>query len=436
MNLWAYQEELVPRLIKGHMLMWWDAGSGKTLPLLTAAKQIGGRTLYLGPPVIRTQVAREAQDFGLYAKRDIQIVASSKEKISPKAKLVICSYDHSIYPAIWKQLFALEWDALVLDEAHLLKETTAKRTRAVYGATRNSKGALFKRAKLVWTATGTPLLNDPSDLWTHVSRLFPQVLEQAEIRDKNGWIMQFCHVKQTPYGPKILGAKNLEQLKTLLKPHVSRVKKSGLPPLSLTAIWVPPQELDLSDVPEEAMIELHRILKTEGGKLEQLAVPLASLRRRIGLAKAAHCIELVMSESLGGIGKTIVFYQHKSVAEEMMRLLAMSRFRAKFVHYSGGLTQKKRDEVVHSFQKDPNVRLLLAQIQAAGVGLNLQAADRVIILEPAWTPAVNEQAIARAWRKGQQKNVWASFVMLESSVDELVSSRLMQKARIIEKVLG
>jgi SNF2 family DNA or RNA helicase len=143
-----------------------------------------------------------------------------------------------------------------------------------------------------------------------------------------------------------------------------------------------------------------------------------------------------MSESLGGIGKTIVFYQHKAVAEEMIRLLGQSRFRAKFVHYSGGLPQKKRDEVVHSFQKDPEIRLMLAQIQAAGVGLNLQAADRVIILEPAWTPAVNEQAISRAWRKGQQKNVWASFVMLESSVDELVSSRLMQKTKIIEKVLG
>ena len=231
-------------------------------------------------------------------------------------------------------------------------------------------------------------------------------------------------------------AKNLDQLKALLKPHVSRVKKSGLPPLSLTAIWVPPQQLDLSDVPEEALIELQKILKTDKGSFEQLAVPLASLRRRIGLAKAAHCIELVMSESLGGIGKTIVFYQHKAVAEEMIRLLGQSRFRAKFVHYAGGMTQKKRDEVVHSFQKDPDCRLMLAQIQAAGVGLNLQAADRVIILEPAWTPAVNEQAIARAWRKGQQKNVWASFVMLESSVDEHISSVILRKTKIIERVMG
>jgi SNF2 family DNA or RNA helicase len=73
---------------------------------------------------------------------------------------------------------------------------------------------------------------------------------------------------------------------------------------------------------------------------------------------------------------------------------------------------------------------------AAGTGLNLQAAERIIIVEPAWTPASNEQAIARAYRAGQKKKVWASFVCLENSIDERITSALIRKQRIIDGAIG
>ncbi|CAB4124769.1 DEXDc domain containing protein [uncultured Caudovirales phage] len=431
-----YQEAAIPRLAAGNTFLWWDAGSGKTLPMLAAGAQLGGRLLYLCPPVVRQQVAREAVHFDCYDKGDIQVILHGKDKVAPQAKLVVCSYEHAIMPPIWKQLFALEWEALALDEAHQLKDTRAKRTQAVYGARIDSRGALFRKAKRVWCATGTPILADPSDLWSHVSRLYPQLLLDLEIKNRDEWIDHFCYTQQTPYGPKVLGGRRLDELKAVLDPIVSRVKKSGLPPLTLTHIWVPPQALDLSDVPEEALEELRKLLdKGAAEKLSGLEVPLATLRKRIGLAKAAHCVELLLSEAQAGVGKTIVFYQHKAVAAEMMALLDKSQLKGKYTHYSGGLTPGKRDAVVAEFFSAP-CRLLLAQVQASGVGLNLQCAERVIVLEPAWTPAVNEQAIARAWRKGQQKNVWASFVMLSGSVDEAVSSCVLRKSAIIERVLS
>ena len=404
--------------------------------MLSAGAQLGGRMLYLCPPVVRLQVAREAQHFGCFDKGDIQVVLTGKDKIAPQAKLVVCSYEMATTDAIWKQLFKLEWAALALDEAHLLKNTQAKRTRAVYGARTNSAGALFRRAKRTWCATGTPLLADPSDLWSHVSRLYPQVLSDMEIRSRDEWTERFCCTQQTPYGLKILGGRRLDELKAALAPIVSRVKKSGLPPLTQTNIWVPPAALDLSGIPEEALEELRKLLnKDRVDELEKLAVPLATLRKRIGLAKAAHCVDLLVQEAQGGVGKTIVFYQHKSVVAEMIALLERSQLRDKWTHYSGGLSPQKRDAVVSEFF-GVGKHLLLAQLQASGVGLNLQCAERVIILEPSWTPAMNEQAISRAWRKGQQKNVWASYVMLSGSVDEAVSSCVLRKGAIIDKVLG
>ena len=96
MSAWAHQLEVIPKLLAGNFLLIWDAGAGKTLPLLQAASQRGGRTLYLGPPAIRTQVSKEAQLFSCYTLKDIQVIQYGKDKVAPQAKLVICSYDDAI----------------------------------------------------------------------------------------------------------------------------------------------------------------------------------------------------------------------------------------------------------------------------------------------------------------------------------------------------
>ena len=441
MTPWEHQTTILPKLIASNFLLFWDAGVGKTLPLLQAASQRGGRALYLGPPAIRTQVAREAHAFGCYAQRDIQVVQYGKDKIAPQAKLVICSYDHLIDPKIWKQLFTLDWNTLVLDEGHLLKNTAAKRTRAVYGARRDSPGALIRKADRVLVATGTPLVNDPSDLWPHVSRLLPQVLVEADVETKNQWIEKFCHTRQTPYGLVVTGGKNLDELKRILYSHVSRIKKENvldIPALHVTEMWVPARDIDLDGVPEEALVELEALLKKgDVDRLGELMAPLATLRRRIGLAKAAHCADIVLNELETSTGKTILFYHHKDVGAALVeQLTARKTFANSVAQYTGGMAQAKRDAVVKQFTHDKNCRVLVAQIMAAGTGLNLQAADRVIIVEPAWTPALNEQAISRAYRAGQKKRVWASFVCLEQSVDEQITSALIRKQRIITGAIG
>jgi SNF2 family DNA or RNA helicase len=441
MTAWAHQLEVIPKLLAGNFLLIWDAGSGKTLPLLQAASQRGGRTLYLGPPAIRTQVSKEAQVFDCYDCKDIQVVQYGKDKVAPQAKLVICSYDHLIDPKLWKQLFKMEWDTLILDEGHLLKNTAAKRTRAVYGSRRDSPGALIRRAKRVWVATGTPIVNDPSDFWPHVSRLMPKLLKLLEIEKKSQWIDMFCHTRQTPYGPVVTGGKNLEILRGALGPYTSRAKKENildLPPLLITQLWVPARDIDLDGVPTEALQELERLL--EHGTVERLGelmAPLATLRRRIGMLKAAHCADIVKAEAESGGGKTILFYHHKDVGEALVeQLRPLSIFKGGVAHYTGGMAQAKRDAVVKQFTGDKNCRVLVAQIMAAGTGLNLQAAERIIIVEPAWTPASNEQAIARAYRAGQKKKVWASFVCLENSIDERITSALVRKQRIIDGAVG
>lgn len=441
MKMWSHQQKVVPLLADRNFLLFWEAGVGKTLPMLHAAHGLRKRALYLGPPAIRTQVAKEAQASGLYRAQDVQVIRTGKDRVAPQAKLVVCSYDHLIDPKVWKQLFSLDWGALILDEGHLLKNSGAKRTRAVYGARISSPGALTKKALRVWVATGTPITNDPSDLWTHLSRLMPNRLAQAGITTKTEFLQRFCHLRDTPYGAKVVGGKNLPELARLLDGVSDRVKKTDvldLPPLLVSQVWVPPDDLDLSDVPEEAVATIEAIMQNDDlSKLELLEAPLATMRRQIGLAKAPHAAEMALSEIDGGVWKSILFYQHTEVGRLIYdTLTSTARMRDAVVMYTGGMSQTKRDAVVESFTRDPNVRILVAQIQAAGTGLNLQAAERVMIVEPAWTPALNEQAISRAYRGGQKRRVWASYVCIEDTVDEDITDALIRKAKIIKEVVG
>ena len=439
MTSWKHQSDIIPRLLAGNYILAWEPGVGKTLPMLKAGASVTGPQLYLGPASIISQVAREAVDFGIYPAFEVQRIASGRDKVDPKAKLVVCSYDLMCAVPIWRQLFAQTWGSLVIDEAHMLKNTAAKRTRAVYGARLDSKGALIRRAKHVWIATGTPILNDPMDLWAHVSRCFPQVSLACGQTTRQKWLEEYCVFHETPYGPKVIAAKNTNQLHSRLKPIMSRLLKQdvlSLPPLVEETIYVPATKLDHSEVPEDAMIALMALLAQpdpDAKELLKLEVPLASLRRQIGLAKAAHAADLASFALWGGAEKVLMFYQHTEVGKLLEEKLIANHFNP--VRYSGGLTPNKRNEVIHRFMNDPTCRVFIGQIQASGTGLNLQAADRIYIVEPAWTPAANEQAIARAYRGGQTRKVLASYVVLEKSVDEQVTSVLRRKSKLIKAIM-
>lgn len=439
--LWPHQVEGKRRLLSGHALLAWEPGAGKTFPAIAAGAQVEGPQLYICPASLRLQIADEARR--LIPTLRVQVIERGASTIDDTAELVICSYDMAAADALWKQLFARSWGSLVLDEAHYLKNKDAKRTRAIYGATVSSRGALYRKAKHVWALTGTPVLNSPADLWTHYSRLFPDaIVEEFDgafpLRYRS-WIGRYCVMRYTQFGEQIVGAQNVEELRRKLAPYLHRVTKEevidDLPELTIDTIRVNADAISIDTVDEEARDALAalRQLLEEGAspdELAALAVPLATLQRRIGLAKAQPVAELIRDELSGGPGKIIVFGLHPDV----LRGIA-ERIGAAAVVLDGRCTPKERNAAIQAFQRDDKVRVFCGQLYAAGTGLNLQIADRVIFAEAAWTPAVNEQGIARAHRAGQKKNVRVSFIALRGSIDEQVQKALARKARMVSQII-
>ena len=100
-----------------------------------------------------------------------------------------------------------------------------------------------------------------------------------------------------------------------------------------------------------------------------------------------------------------------------------------------GKTQN-REEVINDFQNDPEIKIFLISLKAGGVGLNLTRADYVFIVDPWWNPAAENQAISRAHRIGQDKNVFVYRFITENSIEEKIQLLKERKSALADKFIN
>ncbi|KAM9842904.1 helicase-like transcription factor [Aulostomus maculatus] len=109
-----------------------------------------------------------------------------------------------------------------------------------------------------------------------------------------------------------------------------------------------------------------------------------------------------------------------------------------FVRLDGTMSQKKRAQVIKEFQSpaDDSPTIMLLSLKAGGVGLNLTAASRVFLMDPAWNPATEEQCIDRCHRLGQTRKVLVTKFIVKDSVEENMVKIQRQKQDLMEKAFG
>ena len=130
-------------------------------------------------------------------------------------------------------------------------------------------------------------------------------------------------------------------------------------------------------------------------------------------AKLRRLLDIIEEATEDG-RKVVVF----SFFRDVLSIVAASLGEAAVGPITGDVPAERRQELVDEFSDRSSAAVLVAQIQAGGVGLNIQAASVVIICEPQWNPAVEEQAIARAHRLGQVRRVDVHRLLAEDSVDQ------------------
>jgi len=348
-----------------------------------------------------------------------KLVLEDEDIVTGKSKL-------SVRPSV------LRWGPklVVFDEAHYLKNSKAKRSKAA-GAIAELTG------RRVIELTGTPVLNRPEELW-HLLHLIDPEAWGSESKFK----YRYCDWEKAWHGHAVrVGAQRLDELHSRVTGHymVRRLKKDVLKEL--------PDKIR-SCVPlclEPAFVAAYRklfdktaakILSETGGHFsaQNLAVVKAAvntLRQEIGLLKAPLAAAWVQ-EALESTDKVVIFSYHHAVTDKIVEVLLQAGVTV--ARMDGRDSLESRQIAVDAFQNG-KLQVLACGILAAGVGLNLTAADQVVFAERAWRPADHEQAEDRLHRIGQKRcvNVW--FLDAEGTIDEDVRDLQRVKREAISQTI-
>lgn len=455
-TLKPYQEEGVKWLAeRKYGLLADQMRLGKTPQAIRAADAINALPiLVLCPAVARTNWSREFAKFSLRTLNMSVLLEGRPLKELLTADVVICSYDLIQRTAIRSIFGQRKWGLLILDEAHYLKNPiNAARTKFILG--KKSSRGLVHNADILWALTGTPAVNDASELW-----IWLYLLGRTKL-SYDSFIRKFCEGFAGPYGFQITGTKNIDELRALLAPiMLRRTRKEVKPEIAdpqYSDIVVEPGQLDIGDLEiafpqyigdpgykgfykdmaaETAKLEYG--LGTRGSSEEMFAllasqIPhTATLRRYVGLLKVPPILELVRDELQNGLGKIVLFAQHKAVIEKLRD--GLSDFGA--VTLYGKTPDDKRNRNIDSFQNNPKCRVFIGNLQACAVNIPLHAADDAIFVEADWVPANNVQAAMRIDGYDKVSPIFIRFAGLAGSIDEHIARTLRRKTDDLAKIFA
>lgn len=276
---------------------------------------------------------------------------------------------------------------VVTDEAHYVKNPEAMRTKALV--------KLLQRTEYTLFMSGTPLENKVEEMCFLVSCLQPQIARELE---------------------EVKFLSTADQFRQQLAPvYLRRTRESVLQ--ELPDLIEKEQWCDLG--PQEKQDYRDAVLSGNFMAIRQVSWQVDDLKNS---SKAQRLLELCdMAKEQGR--KVIVFSFFRSTIQKVLRLLGERCTEP----ISGDISPQRRQEIVDAFAKADPGAVLVSQVQAGGTGLNIQSASVIIFCEPQIKPSIENQAIARAYRMGQVRDVLVYRLLADDTVDESMLELLKSK---------
>lgn len=418
----------------GRCLIGDDMGLGKTLQAIAVARVYVSDwpLLIICPSSLRLNWKEELLRWLEEDLEDhnIHVVMSGKDINKPLQRVNIVSYDliRKIPPQ-----FLQRCKFIIADESHYLKNTTAKRSKAVT--------PLLKKAKRALLLSGTPALSRPVELFPQLNAISPILFP-----DYRQYVERYCGAFYGPFGYDVSGHSNLSELHTLLRGSVLiRRKKeevlTQLPDKQRQVLWVQTKPKIMKDVAkatlkfENAKNRVSNASSDEQAAVFQMEVRAAQneLYSLTGMAKLDSILEFCKETSETGC-KFIVFAHHVDVVKSIESYL-VSKLKLGIIRIDGKTNQGDRQMLCKKFQTDPSCRVALLSITAAGVGLTLTKATVVLFAELYWNPGSLLQAEDRAHRIGQKDCVLVKYLLAKSTIDESMWSTVRRKLNVIGQSL-
>jgi SNF2 family DNA or RNA helicase len=398
-----------------------EMGLGKTIQIIallaSPERDHAAPSLIVAPTTLLENWRREIAKFAPGLKTHVH--QGSKRtgdyRVLAPFDVTITSYDTVVRD---KSMFRMvDWRIVVLDEAQAIKNPDTRRSDAVRQLRRRSGIAV----------TGTPVENRLRDLWSLVDFAVPGLL---------GDVASF----EQRFQDDINGAAALEPLVTpiMLRRRVSEVAQDLPKRIDI------PQVLALTEEEAAGYEQVRVDTLAEYGAAATL-VALTRLRmfcahpmlldgtpwrieRALGFSKLARLFEII-DEVFASRQKLLVFTSYNRIAAMIADIVAL-RYGALADTINGDTPVADRQTIVDRFSSEAGPALLALNPKAAGTGLNITAATHVVHYNLEWNPAVEDQASARAHRRGQTRPVTVHRLFFAESVEEVVNDRLTRKRAI------
>ena len=394
-----------------------EMGLGKTLQVICALRDRGGgdaaTSLVVAPGSLLEnwvrEIARFCPDLVALKHHGAERTGSPADLQAPD--IIVTSYETAVRDL---SLFnMIRWDAVVLDEAQNIRNPDARRTAAVKQIGRKTSIAV----------TGTPVENRLRDLWSIMDFVMPGYL---------GDLQDF----EARYGDSDTDAAKLEPLVSplILRRRVQEVADDLPPRIDISEIL----ELDQSEA--LAYEAVREAVYREHGTAATL-VSLLRLRQfcaHPGLLEDARCggeyskfarLASLLAEVFTRREKALVFTTFTAMADRIA-MSVQQEFGVLSATLDGRLPVPDRQPLIDQFSSYDGPAALILNPRAGGSGLNIAAANHVIQYNPEWNPAVEDQAAARAHRRGQTRPVTVRRLIVAGTVEEVMDERLQRKRNV------
>lgn len=319
---------------------------------------------------------------------------------------------------------------LVIDECHRIKTMTAKRTMACRAIAKECD------CNCIIPMSGTPILNSPIEFFPALNLvapdLFPAYWKYAMRYCKprrgyrgRGWIFSGCDHPEELH--KIAG--------TVM---IRRMKQQVLTELPDRTVNVIPVRIDNRREYRRACDEFVTWLRdTKGAKAAKKArggavalMRIGALKKLVAVGKLKGLIDWITNWFDTTDRKLVVFAWHRDITQAIIKAFPGCS------HIIGGTKTKLRQRAVRRFQCNPNVRLFVGNIKAAGECITLTAASDVLFAEIGWTPGEHDQASDRVLRIGQTaKKVSVYYMVGQRTIEEDILQVIDDKRKVVNAIL-
>jgi SWI/SNF-related matrix-associated actin-dependent regulator of chromatin subfamily A-like protein 1 len=389
-----HQKEAIEKLVRNKkFILADDMGLGKTTSTIIAALETGAKKiLIVCPASLKINWQREIEN---YSNRSVYI--SEGKKFSTEHDFVIVNYDilknfHDIKDKEKSEIMKINFDLVIMDEAHMISNPQAQRTKIA--------NDIASKSERVWLLSGTPMTSRPMNYYNLLN-----LVDSPVAANWMAYAKRYCNGFQFSVGKRkvwnVTGASNLEELRERTQTHILRRLKEevlDLPEKIITPVYLRLKSKDYEELMGE-YFDWYDSRPEESSSLTIQFSKLMKVRKVIAQEKINNTIEL--AENIIEQGKKVIIFTNFT---DTLNII-YNHFGKQAVYLDGSCSKFHRQNAVDEFQTNDKIRVFVGNLKAAGVGITLTSAEAVIMNDLSFVPAEHSQAEDRSHRIGQKIHI-------------------------------